>query len=121
MKPSACTQQQLELLKLPIVITADVWSEAVDIDRQPSIAKHGFRLSSVLHAAYSAIVFKTWVEVPPYFDFSLDHFAPWTCQSGATWLDLRLLVVHDEETPIALKIMLRREALVADTPTPQLH
>lgn len=111
MQLNALTPLQQQLIKLPIVLSARTWQEAVYTDHPFEWDDFEQRLVEVIRASYRAILQRPEVSVlcSYTYDFGLYRLPPQHQQDEFHWLDLRLAVERNHDVPTLLRIMLRSE------------
>ncbi|WP_338524297.1 hypothetical protein NUH87_00950 [Pseudomonas batumici] len=111
MQLNALTPLQQQLIKLPVVLSARTWQEAVYTDHPFEWMEFEQRLTEVIRAGYRAILQRPEVSVlcSYTYDFGLYRLPPQHLQDEFHWLDLRLIVERDHDVPTQLRIMLRSE------------
>ncbi|WP_248801014.1 hypothetical protein [Pseudomonas sp. MWU13-2105] len=111
MQLKALTPLQQQLVKLPIVLSARTWQEAVYTEHPFDWMEFEQRLTEVIRASYLAILQRPEVTVlcSYTYDFGLYRLPPKHQQDEFHWLDLRLIVEREQDVPTQLRIMLRNE------------
>ncbi|MFQ6591054.1 MULTISPECIES: hypothetical protein [Pseudomonas] len=112
MKLENLTSLQSQLLKLPVVFSEGAWHEAVYLEQPSDIGDLGSRLGETLEAAYACLIhrFEKVDAIEPFYDFGLYRFLPCGDRVDRHWLELRLIIEHEQDKPTVLRIMLRRES-----------
>ena len=112
MKFKNLTSLQSQLLKLPVVLSKEAWHEAVYLEQTMSLGDLGSRLGETLEAAYSCLIYRTKTvdAIEPFYDFGLYRYLPCGDRDDRHWLELRLIIDHEEDRQSMLRIMLRRES-----------
>ncbi|SAM32956.1 hypothetical protein [Pseudomonas sp. 1 R 17] len=113
MKLENLTSLQSQLLKLPVVFSEDAWHEAVYLEQPSDLGDLGNRLGETLEAAYACLICRSNEvdAVEPFYDFGLYRFLPCSDRVDRHWLELRLIIEHEQDKPTVLRIMLRRESI----------
>lgn len=111
MQLNALTPLQQQLIKLPIVLSARTWQEAVYTEHPFEWEDFEQRLTEVIRASYRAILQRPEVSVlcSYTYDFGFFRLPPKHLQDQFHWLDLRLIVEREQDVPTLLRIMLRSE------------
>ena len=122
MKLEKLTPLQTQRFKLPVVFTECAWYEAVYLEQPASFRDLGSRLGDTLEAAYTCLFYRTEKvdAVEPFYDFGLYRFLPNRDRVDRHWLELRLIVEHEQDAPTTLRIMLRRESCSAGLEAPDV-
>ncbi|WP_256262444.1 hypothetical protein [Pseudomonas gingeri] len=115
MKIETPTEQQAQLLKLPIVFSASAWFETIYIQGPLARVLMFIRRCDAIQAAYEAICQCTSEEIPAFYDFEIE------CDVlDGDRLELRLAVVRMQGQLQGLQIMLRHEVYVPEQRVPGL-
>jgi len=111
MQLNALTPLQQQLVKLPIVLSARTWQEAVYTDHLFEWEDFEQRLTEVIRASYRAILQRPDVSVlcSYTYDFGFFRLPPEHLPDEFHWLDLRMIVEREHDVPTLLRIMLRSE------------
>ncbi|MGY2170795.1 hypothetical protein [Pseudomonas gingeri] len=115
MKIETPTEQQAQLLKLPIVFSESAWLEAIYIQGPLAPLLMYLRRRDAIQAACKAICQCTSDEIPAFYDFGVE------CDVlDGNRLELRLAVVRMQGQLQGLQIMLRHEVYVPEQRVPGL-
>ncbi|WP_256262852.1 hypothetical protein [Pseudomonas gingeri] len=115
MKIETPTEQQAQLLKLPIVFSESAWFETIYIQGPLARVLMFIRRCDAIQAAYEAICQCTSDEIPAFYDFGVE------CDVlDGNRLELRLAVVRMQGQLQGLQIMLRHEVYVPEQRVPGL-
>jgi len=119
MQLNALTPLQQQLIKLPVVLSARTWREAVYTEHPFEWMEFEQRLTEVIRAGYRAILQRPEVSVlcAYTYDFGLYRLPPQHQQDEFHWLDLRLIVERDHDVPTLLRVMLRHESAPSNRQT----
>lgn len=111
MQLNALTPLQQQLIKLPIVLSARTWQEAVYTNHLFEWEDFEQRLTEVIRASYRAILQRPEVSVlcSYTYDFGFFRLPPQHLPDEFHWLDLRMIVEREHDVPTLLRIMLRSE------------
>ncbi|MFP3497024.1 hypothetical protein SB759_22600 [Pseudomonas sp. SIMBA_059] len=112
MKLENLTSLQSQLLKLPVVFSEGAWHESVYLEQPSDLGDLGNRLGETLEAAYASLLYRSEKvdAVEPFYDFGLYRFLPCGDRVDRHWLELRLIIEHEQDKPTVMRIMLRRES-----------